>query len=135
MCATTGATISTLCSRPWLRRRASSSRGEGGGALIMAEAVHPHAPLAGERQTPAAEPRPGGPRESGFKLGRIAGVEIRVDWSLAIVFWLIALNLGLGLFPALHPGWSPVLSWSVAIAAALLFFLSILAHEMAHALV
>jgi Zn-dependent protease/CBS domain-containing protein len=66
---------------------------------------------------------------------RIRGIEVRIDWSLAIVFWLIALNLGAGLFPRAHPDWTPLQSWLVAIAAAVLFFLSILAHELAHALV
>src|SRR5689334_420288 len=71
----------------------------------------------------------------GFRVGRIAGVEVRVDWSLLIVFWLIVVNLGGGLFPAHHPDWSPALSWGVAVIAAVAFFLSILAHELSHALV
>ena len=41
----------------------------------------------------------------GFRVGRIAGVEVRVDWSLLIVFWLIVMSLGGGLFPAHHPEW------------------------------
>jgi Zn-dependent protease/CBS domain-containing protein len=71
----------------------------------------------------------------GFRVGRIAGVEVRVDWSLLIVFWLIVVNLGGGLFPAHHPDWTPMLNWGVAAIAAVLFFLSILAHELSHALV
>jgi len=105
----------------------------------MSEAVHsrpgaaradrPRA--AGERRGPGDEGRSSG----GFRLARIAGIEIRVDWSLAIVFWLIIVNLGAGLFPARHPTWSPALVWAVAIGAAVLFFASVLAHEMAHAVV
>ena len=71
----------------------------------------------------------------GFGLGRVLGVEIRIDWSLLIIFALITFNLGAGVFPAWHPGWGPVLSWSVAIGAALLFFGSVLAHELTHAVV
>jgi len=71
----------------------------------------------------------------GFRGGRIAGVDVRVDWSLLIVFWLIVVNLGGGLFPARHPDWTPMLNWGVAAIAAVLFFLSILAHELSHALV
>jgi Zn-dependent protease len=71
----------------------------------------------------------------GVRLGRIAGIEIRLDWSLLIVFWLILVNLGLGLFPARHPEWTPFVTWGVASVAALLFLLSILAHELSHALV
>jgi Zn-dependent protease len=100
----------------------------------MAEAVASHLRTgrAGER---APNRRPRGPGQSGFRLARISGIEIRVDWSLAIVLWLIIMNLGAGLFPARHPGWSPVVTWGTAVVAALLFFASVLAHEMAHALV
>ena len=75
------------------------------------------------------------PGQSGFRLARIAGIEVRVDWSLAVVFWLIAFNLGTGLLPARHLNWSGGLIWVAAFAAAALFFLSVLAHELAHALV
>jgi hypothetical protein len=84
-------------------------------------------------------PRPGqarGHRElfGGFTLGRIFGVEIAVDWSLLIIFVLVASNRGAVLFPRWHPDWSAVLLWGTALGAAFLFFISILVHEMSHAL-
>jgi Zn-dependent protease/CBS domain-containing protein len=75
------------------------------------------------------------PATRGFRVGRIFGVEVRVDWSLLIVFWLVVVNLGGGLFPAHHPDWSASLSWAMGVIAAVLFFVSILAHELSHALV
>ncbi len=71
----------------------------------------------------------------GVRLGQVAGIEIVVDWSLLIIFSLIFSTLALGLFPQWHPDWGATQSWLTALAAALLFFGSVLAHELAHALV
>jgi Zn-dependent protease/CBS domain-containing protein len=81
----------------------------------------------------AAPPASAG--QHGFRLGRLAGVEVRIDWSLTIVFVLIAFNLGAGLFPARHPAWSPPVAWTVAVLAAGGFVACVLAHELAHAIV
>ena len=48
---------------------------------------------------------------------------------------MITWNLAVGFFPQVHPDWNPGLTWGVAIVASLLFFGSILAHELAHSLV
>src|SRR5258706_8401435 len=70
----------------------------------------------------------------GFRLGSVLGVEIRLDWSLIIIVGLITASLGTGIFPLWHPEWARATSWGTAIAAATLFPVSILLHELAHAL-
>jgi Zn-dependent protease len=72
---------------------------------------------------------------SGWRLMRVAGIDIHLDTSLLVIFLLIAFTLGTGLFPRWHPDWSAALAWAAAAAAALLFFTSVLLHELAHALV
>ena len=71
----------------------------------------------------------------GFHLGRIAGIDVQVDWSLSIIFFLISFSLAMGLFPAWHPDWGPGVAWLTALVAAVAFFASVLAHELSHALV
>src|SRR5688500_12752072 len=72
---------------------------------------------------------------AGIKVGSIAGVNIFVDWSLLIIFFLVTFSLGAGVFPGWHAGCGAGLIWVTAFAAAVLFFASVLAHELAHALV
>ena len=72
---------------------------------------------------------------SGFRLGRVAGIDLHVDWSLLIVFWLITSSLALSVFPVWHPDWTRVHAVGTALAAALLYFSSIYAHELSHALI
>jgi Zn-dependent protease/predicted transcriptional regulator len=72
---------------------------------------------------------------SGWRIARVAGIDIHLDLSLLVIFFLITFTLGTGLFPRWHPDWSPALSWATALAAAVLFFVSVLLHELSHALV
>jgi Zn-dependent protease/CBS domain-containing protein len=71
----------------------------------------------------------------GLRIARVAGIEIHLDASLIIIFFLITFSLAAGLFPAWHADWSASLRWGVALAAAVLFFTSVLLHELSHALV
>jgi Zn-dependent protease/predicted transcriptional regulator len=67
-----------------------------------------------------------------FSIGRFGGIEVRVNWSLLAVFALIVWSLAEGVFPSTNPGLSHGAYLAMAIVAALLFFGSILLHELGH---
>lgn len=69
-----------------------------------------------------------------FSLGRIAGVKVGVNWSWLVVFALITWTLAEGVFPSTNPGLGTGAYTAMAVAAALVFFLSLLLHELGHAL-
>ncbi len=68
-----------------------------------------------------------------FRLGRIAGIEIGINWSWLIVFALIVWSLAAGIFPNESPGLSDGTYVIMAMAAAFMFFASLLLHELGHA--
>ena len=70
-----------------------------------------------------------------WRIARIMGIDINIDPSWLIIFALVSWTLAGYYFPRQFPNWSPGLSWLMGIATALLFFASVLAHELAHSLV
>lgn len=69
-----------------------------------------------------------------IKLGRIFGVEIGLHYSWFIIAVLITLSLAQQ-FQLTNPAWNSGLRWGLALITAILFFVSIVAHELSHALV
>src|SRR5215813_289458 len=69
-----------------------------------------------------------------IKLGRIFGIEIGLHYSWVIIALLITLSLAQH-FRAYNPEWGDSLSWGLAVITALLFFASIVVHELSHAMV
>lgn len=68
-------------------------------------------------------------------LGRVAGVEIGINWSWLAIVGLISWSLGAEIFPENNPGLSDGAYVAMAIIAATLFFGSLLLHELGHAVV
>lgn len=69
-----------------------------------------------------------------IRIGRLFGVDLRVDSSWLLIFVLVMWSLS-SLFATWHPDWFPLTSFVVALVAALAFFASVLFHELAHTLV
>jgi Zn-dependent protease/CBS domain-containing protein len=70
-----------------------------------------------------------------IRLGRVAGIPIGANWSVIVIAVLITWVLADGVLPEMASGQSPAAYIGVGIAAAVLFFASLLGHELAHSLV
>jgi Zn-dependent protease/predicted transcriptional regulator len=70
---------------------------------------------------------------SSIQLGRIFGIRIGINWSWLVVVVLITWTLAAGIFPETNPGLSDTTYIVQAIVAAALFFVSLLMHELGHA--
>lgn len=70
----------------------------------------------------------------GIVLGRIRGIAIRVHWSWLFVVALLSWSLANGYFDEAFT-WSAPKRWGWSVGCALFFFVSVLLHELSHALV
>jgi Zn-dependent protease len=70
-----------------------------------------------------------------LRLGRIAGIPIGINWTWPLVFALFAWSLASSVFPATNPGLRPHTYVAMAVVAVLLFFGTLLLHELGHAVV
>lgn len=68
-------------------------------------------------------------------LGRIAGIPIGFNWSWAVFFGLFVWSLAQSVFPSTNPGLKEGAYLLMAVAAATLFFVSLVLHELGHAVV
>jgi Zn-dependent protease len=70
---------------------------------------------------------------SGFRLGKFFGLNTYIHWSWLLIFGLVVWSLASTL-KQVHPEWSSFDQVALAMVVALLFFLSVVAHEIAHSL-
>ncbi len=70
-----------------------------------------------------------------FRLGSVFGFEIRIDFSWFVIFFLILWSFSAGVFPERVPGRATETYWLMGTVGSLLFFVSLLAHELSHSLV
>ena len=72
--------------------------------------------------------------ESSLKIGSVAGIRIGIHYTWLVVFVLISWTLN-EYFAASHPHWSSTTTLTASVVSALLFFGSIILHELGHFLV
>ena len=72
---------------------------------------------------------------SGFKLFRVLGIPIYINYTWFIVFSLVVYTLAVSYFPYLGPYYEPFVRWIMAFVAAIILFSSILLHELSHSYV
>jgi len=68
-------------------------------------------------------------------LGRIAGIPIRLDSSWFLIFALVTWTLAAGYYPAEFKGWPRWEYWMIGAVTAIMFFISVVLHELSHSLV
>ncbi len=83
-------------------------------------------PMATEPEHPA--------QRSGIPLGRAFGIPLYLHPSWFIIFLLITLSLRTQ-FTSQHPGWTPAQHWALGIITSILFFGSVVFHELSHSVV
>lgn len=70
-----------------------------------------------------------------FSIGRWFGFKIRIDYSWFLIFGLVVWTFSVFVFPGQLPGRDSVTYVVMGTTAALLLFLSVLLHELAHSIV
>jgi len=70
-----------------------------------------------------------------WRIGRIAGIDINVDSSWFIIYFLLTWMLATSYFPQSLPSYRGVFYWVISLLTSLLVFASVLIHELAHSLV
>ncbi len=70
----------------------------------------------------------------GIPLGRVLGIPLYLHPSWFVIFLLITVSLRTQ-FTSQHPGWTPTQHWALGIITSILFFASVVFHELSHSVV
>ncbi|MFD8007345.1 site-2 protease family protein [Streptomyces mirabilis] len=69
-----------------------------------------------------------------IRIGSVRGVALRTHWSVPLIMLLLAYGLARRTLPGYAPGLAPVVYAAAGVVGALLLLMSLVVHEMAHAL-
>jgi Zn-dependent protease len=72
---------------------------------------------------------------SSLRLGRIFGIPVGINYTWFIIFALVTMSLATGYFPSRYDDWGLAAYLSVGALTSVLFFVSVLIHELAHSVV
>jgi Zn-dependent protease/CBS domain-containing protein len=70
----------------------------------------------------------------GIRIGRIFGIQIALHPSWFVIFAIVTYTMAVGQLPRTFKTWDEGLYWVVGALISLLFFASVLAHELSHSL-
>ena len=73
--------------------------------------------------------------KNAWRVGRIAGIEIKIDSSWLVIFLLFTFSLAAFYFPHAFPVSNHSYYWLLGLVTSLLVFASVLFHELAHSVV
>jgi Zn-dependent protease/CBS domain-containing protein len=84
---------------------------------------------------------PYAPREHGhiavvgtFRIARVFGLDISIHWSWLFIFFLVTWTFATNVLQESYPEWTDERRWVAGAAIAIIFFVSILLHEMSHSI-
>jgi Zn-dependent protease len=69
-----------------------------------------------------------------FRLFTLRGIEVRVHWSWTIIFLVLSWTLADSGFFGAYRDWPVIARWVLGVTTMLLFFCSVVGHELAHSL-
>ena len=72
---------------------------------------------------------------SSLRLGKIFGIPIGINYTWFIVFALVTMSLATGYFPSRYNDWGTATYIGIGVLTSVLFFLSVVLHELAHSVV
>jgi Zn-dependent protease/CBS domain-containing protein len=70
-----------------------------------------------------------------FRVGKLFGIDISVHWTWFFIFFLVTWTFATGVLEEFYSDWTDGRRWTVAVAISLIFFFSILLHEISHSIV
>jgi Zn-dependent protease len=70
-----------------------------------------------------------------LQIAKVKGIPIKLHFTLAIVFVLIAWTLAISYMPLFYPGLPQSAYWAMGVLGAIILFISVLLHELSHSIV